>query len=62
MWGLFLFLPVATAAAAAIPTGPDKEIARLKVRKKNIKIIFYQYCVYCGLVLLPFHFDYKNNF
>lgn len=24
MWGLFLFLPVATAAAAAIPTGPDK--------------------------------------
>lgn len=28
MWGRFLFLPVATAAAAAIPTGPETKRVR----------------------------------
>lgn len=47
MWGLFLFLPVATAAAAAMPTGPERERkskldSRLKqqmMRGNNVQLI-----------------------
>lgn len=39
MWGLFLFLPVATAAAAAMPTGPEREkeqvVLLVKVEANN---------------------------
>lgn len=40
-WGLFLFLPVATAAAAAMPTGPEREkeqvglLVKAEADKKN---------------------------
>lgn len=64
MWGRFLFLPVATAAAAAIPTGPETKRARglVEVQASALKKYILQ-----GLLFIFFprvlendqHIDYK---